>query len=64
MKLFKKSNDDSVELKFHCSKCDTDLIKESSECRKVIYPGFANSVMTYYFTHCPNCGKQISARYN
>lgn len=64
MGLFKKSNDDSIELTLHCKSCDVDITKGSSDCRKVIYPGFANSAMTYYFTHCPNCGKQISVRYD
>lgn len=64
MGLFKKAKENPVELKFHCENCSIDFTKDTAVCRKVIYPSFANTEMTYYFTHCPECEKQISLRYD
>ena len=61
MGLFKKSKENPTELEFHCENCGIDFSRDSSVCRKSIYPTFGNNEMIYYFTHCPECGGLLSA---
>ena len=63
MGLFKKSKENPTELEFHCENCGIDFSRDSSVCRKSIYPTFGNNEMIYYFTHYPECETQISMRY-
>lgn len=63
MGLFKKPKENSTELEFHCEKCGIDFSRDSSTCQKSIYPVIGNIKRIYYFTHCPECEKRVSMRY-
>lgn len=64
MGLFRKPNEIPAELVFYCKSCDITFTRNASVCRKTIYPAYANTEMTYYFTYCPDCEKQVSVRYD
>lgn len=64
MGLFRKTKENPIELQFRCENCDIDFTRDSSVCRKVIYPTYANNEIIYYFTYCPDCESLIALRYN
>lgn len=53
-----------IELNFHCTKCDSNFSKDSSECQRMVYPIHGNNEMVYYFTTCINCDNKVSVRYS